>query len=298
MSWVKLDDKVGEHVKVLRAGPAAAWMWAMGIAYCNRHLTFGFVPAEQIDRLTSERGAAARKLAKTLVDVGLFDAVDGGYRVHDYEDMNPSADKVAADREAAKLRKQAERERKRGGVSTRSQCDTRETPHGVTDSVTDVSQRDLAGARATPTPTPTPVPPVGSPQGTAGGGAHEPQAGTPRLVPRPAVARPHPLDEDQVTAHADPLRQQRAALWLERFAEAHAEVRQSRYVGKPQRDFEPALRLVLAYTDEELAALTTLYLAASGEAFDAKPRTPGHLAHVASMLEERLKEVGQWPRVA
>lgn len=130
------------------------------------------------------------------------------------------------------------------------------------------------------------------------GGRPDTPAVPPRLVPRPPGTRSHPLDEDQAPAYADPLRQERAALWLERFAEAHATVRQSRYVPKPQRDFEPALRLVQAYTDRELAALTALYLEATGEAFEGKPRTPGHLAHVASMLEERLKEVGQWPSAA
>lgn len=139
-----------------------------------------------------------------------------------------------------------------------------------------------------------------TPQGVSAGGDAQAIADTapalPRLVPRPSGQRQHPLDEDQTQAAPDV--QQRAALWLERFAGLHLTRRGSRYLTKPQRDFEPAVRLVRAYADAEMDALTALYLDASGIGFDDKPRTPGHLAHVAPMLEERLKEVGQWPSAA
>jgi hypothetical protein len=137
----------------------------------------------------------------------------------------------------------------------------------------------------------TDLPPT--PQGGDGGEA----TSKPTLVPKAQPGRrPHPLDEDQDIATPDV--QQRAAEWLETYAAVHLRQRGSRYLTKPQRDFEPAVRLARAYTDVELAALTALYLDATGVGFDDKPRTPGHLAHVAPMLEERLKEVGQWPTAA
>lgn len=114
--------------------------------------------------------------------------------------------------------------------------------------------------------------------------------------PRAAGTRAHPLDEDQPTPPPDDAT--RAVTWLDTFSAEHVRLRKSRFLSKPQRDYAPACALVAAYTDVELAALTALYLKASGEAFDSKSRTPGRLAEVAPLLEERLKEVGEWPRVA
>ena len=162
MAYVRLDDQIDEHPKILRAGPAAAWMWAMAIAYSNRRLTDGFVPMEQIHRLTSVRGPAALKLAEVCVRERLFDAVEGGYRVHDYLDLNPTKEKAETAREAAARRKAEQREREESRPVTRmSQRDRGVTPPLVTD----MSQRDmngqmcdLAGAPATPLPSPpTPV---------------------------------------------------------------------------------------------------------------------------------------------
>jgi len=144
MAYVRLDDQIGEHVKILRAGPAAAWMWAMAIAYSNRRLTDGFIPADQIDRLTSSRGHAAAKLAARCVDAGLFRVVTGGFQVHDYLPWNPSRDKVEQIKAAAAARKAEQRRQK----------DT----NGTQQAVPVMSQWDLAGAGATPTPTPTPTP--------------------------------------------------------------------------------------------------------------------------------------------
>jgi hypothetical protein len=44
-----------------------------------------------------------------MVEVGLFDQVDGGYRLHDWLDYNPPREKVLAERAAAKRRMFANR---------------------------------------------------------------------------------------------------------------------------------------------------------------------------------------------
>ncbi|WP_291981969.1 hypothetical protein [Luteitalea sp.] len=162
MPFVRLDDEIADNVKILRAGPAAAWMWAMAVCYSNRKLTDGFVPAEQIDRLTSLRGRKARELADKCVTAGLFDETEGGYQVHDYHDWNPTREKVEADKLAAAQRKADQRAREDAARAARdaanlgklvtqlSQRDTGVTPP--------LSPRDLAGAGATPTPTPTETP--------------------------------------------------------------------------------------------------------------------------------------------
>ena len=57
--------------------------------------------------------ARCRRLADALVAVGLFDREDGGYRVHDYLDHNPS-------RSAVLTKRAEDAERKRRGESKRN----------------------------------------------------------------------------------------------------------------------------------------------------------------------------------
>lgn len=92
MAWVRIEDAVTEHRKHLRAGPAACWLWVCGIAYCQRQLSDGFIPSEALGMLGVAKGAL--KLAGQLVTVGLFDAVDGGYLVHDYHDYNDTREEA------------------------------------------------------------------------------------------------------------------------------------------------------------------------------------------------------------
>lgn len=121
MSWLKLDDTVPEHPKVLTAGPEAAWLWVCGIAYAQRHLSDGFLPQAALPVYGACFGAArAKKLAERLVAVGLFDATEGGYRVHDYHDHNAPA--TAAKERRASL---SEARRAAGRVGGRRSADMR-----------------------------------------------------------------------------------------------------------------------------------------------------------------------------
>jgi hypothetical protein len=104
MPWVRLDDNFPDHPKVVDAGPLAAWLYVCGVAYASRYLTDGYIPAGQVRKLADVDGAAA--LADRLVEVGLWERVDGGFQVHDFLEYNPSAEKVRAERSAAKERMQ------------------------------------------------------------------------------------------------------------------------------------------------------------------------------------------------
>lgn len=96
MAWVKLDDQFADHPKVIEAGPLAAWLYVCGLTYCSRLLTDGFIPAGQIRRLADVKNPDA--LAKRLVAVGLWEACDGGYRIHDYFEYQPTRERVLATR--------------------------------------------------------------------------------------------------------------------------------------------------------------------------------------------------------
>src|SRR3990167_2964612 len=51
MAWVRLDEEFPDHPKIVSAGPLAAWLYVAGLCYCNRLLTNGFIPEDQISRL-------------------------------------------------------------------------------------------------------------------------------------------------------------------------------------------------------------------------------------------------------
>lgn len=92
MPWVKLDDRFAEHPKVVVAGPVATMMWVLGLAYCNRNRTDGFIPAKVVARLADwgECVADPEALAAKLVAVGLWETADDGYQAHDYAHYQPT----------------------------------------------------------------------------------------------------------------------------------------------------------------------------------------------------------------
>jgi hypothetical protein len=102
MSWVKLDDQFTDHPKIAKAGPMAAWLFVCGLAYCGRFLTDGLIPREQVRRLADIDDPMAQ--AAKLVSVGLWHETSGGFQVNDYLEYNPAAEKVRAERSAAKER--------------------------------------------------------------------------------------------------------------------------------------------------------------------------------------------------
>ncbi|MEW6223234.1 MAG: hypothetical protein AB1627_01255 [Chloroflexota bacterium] len=118
MPWGRLDDGLYDHPKLDALGRdrlAGVGLWALAISWCNRRLTDGVVPADRIRLLG---GTAA--IADRLVEVGLFDRCEDGYRVHDFLAFNDSAETVMARRQAA-----AERQRKHRSSQVESQPQSR-----------------------------------------------------------------------------------------------------------------------------------------------------------------------------
>lgn len=106
MAWVRLDDQAPRNNKMLKAGPAACWLWVCGIAHSQSQLTDGFISLDVLSMIGVSGVSRVKKLAEVLVAVGLFDRVDGGYHVHDYLEFNASAEDVKAEREWDRRRKE------------------------------------------------------------------------------------------------------------------------------------------------------------------------------------------------
>lgn len=104
MAWFKVDDTLHCHPKVRRAGAASAGVWVTAGSFCMAYKTDGVVPTWWLDSW----GRTGRTAAAALVREGLWEAVDGGYRFHDWDDYQPLSDEIEQVREKAR-----ERQRKR-----------------------------------------------------------------------------------------------------------------------------------------------------------------------------------------
>lgn len=169
MAWVYLDDQFFDHPKVVLAGGDAAWLFVCGLGYCRRYATEGAIPVNQVSKLSDRRSPA--KLAKRLVEVGLWEADGEHYRVHDYADWNkPQESRTASARKAATARWAAERKQKNRDASGNAPriADASE-PQSEPDAESS-AEPDASGCP--PPHTPDPSNQVSSPSG--GDAAHSP----------------------------------------------------------------------------------------------------------------------------
>lgn len=79
---------------MLKAGPAACWLWVCGIAHSQSQTTDGFISFEVLPMIGVKGATRCRKLAEMLVSAGLFDRVSGGYAVHDYHAFNATREEA------------------------------------------------------------------------------------------------------------------------------------------------------------------------------------------------------------
>lgn len=103
MGWVRLDDTFYEHPKFAVAGTHAEHLWLRALAWCNHHLTDGYITSTAVERLAVDLCAietelnnghpvTATYLADQLVLAGCWRRRrGGGYIVHDYLSYQPSA---------------------------------------------------------------------------------------------------------------------------------------------------------------------------------------------------------------
>lgn len=101
MAWVKLDDGFFRHHKAVQAGRDARDLALASWCFSSASLSDGFIPEAALRQLAADAGVGQpKKLAERLVDVGLWEHTQGGYRIHDYLDFNPSRERVLATRQA------------------------------------------------------------------------------------------------------------------------------------------------------------------------------------------------------
>lgn len=111
------NEKVQELARSGRMD--AVGVFCVALTYCGDHLTDGFVPRRAMLYVIGATG----EQVNALCDVGMLEAVDEGWLIHDYTEHNRTKEQVLHARADAKERKS----RSRGGHS----------------SVTAVSRRDM-----------------------------------------------------------------------------------------------------------------------------------------------------------
>lgn len=112
MPWVRIDEEFPHHPKVAPVGPLGIAMQVAALCYCNRYLTDGFVPAAMapmllpLEGIGRQNGAGQyelvswQEIVQGLVRTGLWEPVEGGWRIHDFHDYQPTREDVEARRVA------------------------------------------------------------------------------------------------------------------------------------------------------------------------------------------------------
>jgi hypothetical protein len=169
MPWVRVEDDFPDHPKVVAVGPLAAWLFVTALCYCNRLLTDGFIPTEQVARLVSRTETSdiaqqnSRLLAEKLCAANLWAPADRkgipGFQIHDYKRYQFSRRQILKERARSATRQQQFRHAKRN--ATRNAV-TMGVSHAVTNGPVTLA----------PTPTPIPIPKEERKTAAGGGAVH------------------------------------------------------------------------------------------------------------------------------
>lgn len=102
--YARLDNHFDQHPKIVAAGWKGGWLFTTGICYASRMLTDGFIPTGMVPRLVAGM-PGWKKAAAMLVQLGLWQEVEGGYRIHDYLDYQEARADVERKRKYDRERK-------------------------------------------------------------------------------------------------------------------------------------------------------------------------------------------------
>jgi hypothetical protein len=91
--WARMDNDWQTNLKFVslhadRAYKAIAVYWG-SIAYSSGHQLGGFIPGPALPLIW-----AGRREREQLVAAGLWEPVDGGYLIHDWDDYQPTSDEI------------------------------------------------------------------------------------------------------------------------------------------------------------------------------------------------------------
>lgn len=99
MAWVKLDDKIFLNRKFAEASDGARLTYLAGLTYVAQAESDGRIAAAAVAIVAAyARQADPSAVVAELVRLRLWEAVEGGYEIHDYLAYNPSREALEAER--------------------------------------------------------------------------------------------------------------------------------------------------------------------------------------------------------
>lgn len=105
MPWLRLDDQFSTNAKILAAGKDGRELYFSALGHAARNLTDGFIDARLLRQIAAMFEVYEPEPAvKNLVDAGLWEVCEGGWRIHDYLEYNPSREEVQFQREIIRRR--------------------------------------------------------------------------------------------------------------------------------------------------------------------------------------------------
>lgn len=162
MSWARYDDELSMNKKIgrLRAagvdGIAAVGLHLLANTYCRHNGTAGEVEAHVPELLAGKCGP---KLARLLAEVGMFDATESGWWIHDFEEFHDPADpnpnRSAADRKRELSEKRSAAGRK-GGLVKPSKAPSKDEANDKQNGSIALAN-GVANGKQKPSPVPVPV---------------------------------------------------------------------------------------------------------------------------------------------
>lgn len=109
MSWVLLDDDFPHHPKTVAVGNDGVALFVLGLCYCRKYHTGGFISVEACKRLGFKGNP--RRTIEALIGVGYWERAEGGFQIHEYG--------VRYDDQKAKATKEKRREAgRKGGIES------------------------------------------------------------------------------------------------------------------------------------------------------------------------------------
>lgn len=174
MAWVKIDDSFADHPKIASAGPLGMALQVAALCYCNRYLTDGFIPRAMAPRLVYFEGfAEPHDVITRLIEVGIWIEVEGGYRIHDYLEYQPSKADIEATREqrrkagakGGKAKGKGDTPSKQSGKQSAKQGAKRGAKQDAKQNASNVLSKEEAKLCPVPVPVPGPVPKPNTPEG-------------------------------------------------------------------------------------------------------------------------------------
>lgn len=179
MPYALIKDEMYDHPKFVGVQLDAIGLWTLGLSWCCRHLTDGFVPTAAVERLAAGSRRKAATMAAELTAHELWEPVEGGWQFHDFTDHNRSGAEVREKRDRVSQRRS---EAGRKGAAARwgnGKADGKRDGKPIANG----QANRVASEKQTDDPVPVPVPkhpptPHGQPEGErphegAGGPAPE-----------------------------------------------------------------------------------------------------------------------------